>query len=335
MVGDQPSLHDKAAEVAARVPGLAPWAAQFLAENTHGWEEAVVKESDISFVLGREGQPISLGAGAFGSVWRVVLGGHTECAAKIVEWGGRAHNQEAAMLRRLRHPNVVSFQAICITDLHHCRVLHMDLKPHNVLLTESGSAKIGDVGFSRFMSRTHLTISGRFGTFDWCAPEVLLGRGATEASDIWSYGVVLHQIISGQSARRGQMPPLRAPEQCPAEVAALQRACVSEEPSERPTASEVLEVLSELPPSRRCSGDPRLPSNDAMAAAIEAAQRAAEPAAAPATAGTAGQGAETKSAAQAAGTAQAAAASPQRQRSGLPPTVTVVLKIGNGSSRFM
>lgn len=33
------------------------------------------------------------GAGAFGSVWRVMLGGHTECAAKIVEWSGRGHNQ--------------------------------------------------------------------------------------------------------------------------------------------------------------------------------------------------------------------------------------------------
>ena len=114
---------------------------------------------------------------------------------------------------------------------------------------------------------------------------------------------------SGKRARRGQMGPLHAPEQCPAEVAALQRACVSEEPADRPTASEVLEVLTKLPPNRRPPGVPRMPSGDAMVA-IEAAQHAAEHAAAATTAGTAGT----------AGTAQApaVAASPQRQRSGLP-----------------
>lgn len=152
---------------------------------------------------------------------------------------------------------------------------------------------------------------------------------------------------SGQPARRGQMGPLRAPEQCPADVAALQRACVSEEPSERPTASEVLEVLSKLPPSRRNSGVPRMPSNDAMVA-IEAAQRAAGHAALAGTAGAAGLGAAA--AGSAAGTLEpvpgtapvpASRAVPslqQRQRSGLPPRTPHQARqlpaagSGNGSS---
>lgn len=56
---------------------------------------------------------------------------------------------------------------------------------------------------------------------------------------------------AGEPPRRGQMPPLRVPEHCPAEVAALYQRCTSEDIDERPTASELLETLRRLPPARR------------------------------------------------------------------------------------
>ncbi|KAL4436791.1 hypothetical protein ABPG75_003930 [Micractinium tetrahymenae] len=300
---------DPAGPAPAAVPGLAPWALRLLSESAAGWEEAVVQEGEIAFLRGQDGQPICLGAGAFGSVWKVMLGGHTLAAAKVVEWGERARSQvefiqarmEAALLRRLRHPNIVQFLSLCVTDkrgillmefcsgrdldaamhacsrttgarlfdwynrgrkvaieiasglayLHHRRILHLDLKPHNVLMASDGTAKIGDVGFARLMHRTHLTISGRFGTFDWAAPEILMGRGATEKSDVYSFGVLLHGMCTGEPPRRGQMPPLRVPEHCPAEVEALYQQCTSEDPEERPSAAELLEALLRLPPARR------------------------------------------------------------------------------------
>ncbi|KAI7835611.1 hypothetical protein COHA_010488, partial [Chlorella ohadii] len=187
-----------AASAAAPAEGVAAlaWAAELLAGQAPGWQEALVSEADIQFMTAPDGRRISLGAGASGHVYKVLLGGHTQCAAKIVEWYGRQHSQlhfvqEAAMLRRLRHPNVVGFQGVAVTEergillmefcagkcmllhraamssrynrgrravldiatglayLHDCRVLHLDLKPHNVLLSREGVAKIGDVGFSR------------------------------------------------------------------------------------------------------------------------------------------------------------------------------------------
>ncbi|PRW33326.1 serine threonine- kinase receptor R831 [Chlorella sorokiniana] len=273
----------------------------------------------------QDGRRISLGAGASGHVYKVLLGGHTQCAAKIVEWHGRQHSQlhfvqEAAMLRRLRHPNVVGFQGVVVTEergillmefcagkdldncmhsrsratgervfnwynrgrravldiatglayLHSCRVLHLDLKPHNVLLSREGVAKIGDVGFSRLMSRTHLSVGGIFGTYDWAAPEVLMGRGATEKSDVWSLGVIIWELCSGLRPRRGQLTPLRVSEDCPAEVAALQVECVHSDPARRPSAAEIVQLLMQLPPSRRPA--PQTPaSRQPAVAAVPAA----------------------------------------------------------------
>jgi len=56
---------------------------------------------------------------------------------------------------------------------------------------------------------------------------------------------------AGSRPRRGQMVPLRFPEQCPAEVAALQLACVLENPDVRPTAAQILELLMHLPAGSR------------------------------------------------------------------------------------
>ncbi|KAL4432604.1 hypothetical protein ABPG77_000541 [Micractinium sp. CCAP 211/92] len=297
------------AQAAGPAPWLAPWARQLLSESTAGWEEAVVQESEIMFLRGQDGQPICLGSGGFGSVWKVMIRGHTLAAAKVVEWGDRSRSQvefiqEAAMLRGLRHPNIVQFLSLCVSErrgillmefcsgrdldaamhtcsrasgtrlfnwynrgrkvaieiasglayLHHRRILHLDLKPHNVLMASDGTAKIGDVGFARLMHRTHLTVSGRFGTFDWAAPEVLLGRGATEKSDIYSFGILLNGILTGDPPRRGQMPPLRVPEHCPAEVEALYKRCIAENPDDRPTAAELLDTLLRLAPTRRRQG---------------------------------------------------------------------------------
>ncbi|KAL4458215.1 hypothetical protein ABPG75_013080 [Micractinium tetrahymenae] len=300
------------AEAGAR-PGMLSGAARLLAELSPEWGEALVSEGDVRFLLGPDGRPIILGAGGFGQVYKVLLAGHTQCAAKIVPWQGREHAQrfflqEAAMLKRLRHPNVVGFQGICVTEqrgillmdfcagrdldavmhaqsrasgqrlfgwygrgrkvaedvasglayLHHSRILHLDLKPHNVLLARDGTARIGDVGFARLLTRTHLS-TARFGTCDWASPELLLGQGATDKSDVWSFGVILWELCSGMQPRRGQLAPLRVPEDCPAEVAALQAACIHPNPDRRPSAAELVALLMGLPASRRPPPPPAMP----------------------------------------------------------------------------
>ncbi|KAG6662413.1 hypothetical protein CIPAW_03G240300 [Carya illinoinensis] len=88
-----------------------------------------------------------------------------------------------------------------LSYLHHdCRskVLHLDLKPENILLDENYRAIVADFGLSKLMgkdqSRVVTTIRGTRG---YLAPEWLLEQGISEKSDIYSYGMVLLEMIGG------------------------------------------------------------------------------------------------------------------------------------------
>ncbi|GAB4813933.1 hypothetical protein N2152v2_000979 [Parachlorella kessleri] len=111
------AVTDDSTAGAASVPA---WALEALRSSFPDWESALVSESEIDFLPGPDGKPISLGAGSFGTVYKVLLGRHTQCAAKMVEWEGRDHMkmefvQECVMLLRLRHPNIVAFMGACVT----------------------------------------------------------------------------------------------------------------------------------------------------------------------------------------------------------------------------
>lgn len=92
--------------------------------------------------------------------------------------------------------------AKALSYLHHdcrSRVLHLDVKPENILLDENYAALISDFGLSKLMrkdeSRVVTTIRGTRG---YLAPEWLLEHGVSEKSDIYSYGMVLFEMIGGQ-----------------------------------------------------------------------------------------------------------------------------------------
>jgi hypothetical protein len=137
-------------------------------------------------------------------------------------------------------------------------ILHRDLKSQNVLLTESLSAKVCDFGFSR-MSVTK-TMS-RIGTVQWVAPEVLRGERYTFKADVWSYGVVLWELVSRESPYRGQASlrvasnvafgawRLRCPSYTPHDLAELTRACWRD-PQLRPTFQEIVDHLEASDPSK-------------------------------------------------------------------------------------
>jgi serine/threonine protein kinase len=124
-----------------------------------------------------------------------------------------------------------------------------DIKSANVLLTRDGTAKLADVGMSRVLSRSHLSPGGT-GTFAWSAPEVLAGRRCSEKADIYSWGVVLWEVCTGEPPVRGNMRPLQCPDDCPAEVIELHRRCLAEDPDERPSAREIVHLLLRLLPVR-------------------------------------------------------------------------------------
>ncbi|PSC73546.1 Serine threonine-kinase CTR1 [Micractinium conductrix] len=144
--------------------------------------------------------------------------------------------------------------------LHSKSVVHMDIKSSNVLLTASGTAKLGDVAFSRVQHNTYLSDLPLVGTFAWVAPEVLLGgRQCTSAVDLYSFGIVLWEIVTGLRPQRGCIRSPLVPEECPQEVADLVDACLSQDPAERPTATEALRQLGVLlgPRGAPAGGPPR------------------------------------------------------------------------------
>eukprot|EP00884_Botryococcus_braunii_P015122 jgi/Botrbrau1/23610/Bobra.55_2s0006.3 len=119
------------------------------------------------------------------SVWLVMEympGGDLRSFLKLQEkwsWGPRAAGLALDISRGLAY-------------LHSQRVIHMDLKSGNVLLTSGGQAKVADVGMAQILeeSRTHGSNLG-MGTFTYTAPEIILyGKGGWSA-DVYSFGVIL------------------------------------------------------------------------------------------------------------------------------------------------
>lgn len=131
--------------------------------------------------------------------------------------------------------------------LHQRRIVHLDLKSANILLSRHGTAKICDIGMARVLgNKEYLSMLSGMGTFAWSAPEVLSGKRCTEKVDLYSFGVVIWEVCTGDVPVRGEMRPLTAPQDCPQEVVDLYERCISEHPEARPTAAELLTILASL-----------------------------------------------------------------------------------------
>src|SRR3954463_5020987 len=83
---------------------------------------------------------------------------------------------------------------------HSHLLVHRDVKPQNVLIDPDGRAKVTDFGIARSLEAQGLTATGRvLGTTDYVSPEQALGHEVTAQSDIYSLGIVLYEMLTGEA----------------------------------------------------------------------------------------------------------------------------------------
>src|ERR671925_2365333 len=82
---------------------------------------------------------------------------------------------------------------------HARRLVHRDVKPQNVLIDSDGRAKVTDFGIARTEESDGLTKTGRvIGTTDYVSPEQAMGHAVDERTDIYSLGIVLYEMLTGE-----------------------------------------------------------------------------------------------------------------------------------------
>ncbi|XP_071685640.1 uncharacterized protein [Rutidosis leptorrhynchoides] len=137
-------------------------------------------------------------------------------------------------------------------------IVHRDLKSSNLLVDKNWTVKVGDFGLSHIKHHTYLHTKSGKGTPQWMAPEVLRNEQADEKCDVYSYGVVLWEIITGKIpwddlnamqviAAVGFMNKrLEIPKDVDSMWVSLIESCWCSKPQSRPTFQEILYKLKDL-----------------------------------------------------------------------------------------
>jgi len=149
--------------------------------------------------------------------------------------------------------------ACAMAYLHSKNIIHRDLKSKNLLVEDGLKIKICDFGFARTTSGKSARPMTLCGTDDWMAPEIILGFPYSQAADVFSFGIVLCEIITRRKVSVDlQRSPMDAfglnvdqfkkiiPSDCPLEFSILAIECCAHDPEERPQFNIIVRKLSAL-----------------------------------------------------------------------------------------
>jgi serine/threonine protein kinase len=100
--------------------------------------------------------------------------------------------------------NISTQIAAGLSKAHEAGIIHRDIKPTNIIVTKEGEVKIVDFGLAKLSGQTKLTKPGStLGTIAYMSPEQLRGEKVDSRSDIWSLGVVIYEMTTGQQPFKG------------------------------------------------------------------------------------------------------------------------------------
>lgn len=148
--------------------------------------------------------------------------------------------------------------ARALREAHANNLVHCDIKPHNILVTADGRVKVADFGIARAVTSSTMTYDGNIvGSVHYFSPEQAKGTKITPKSDIYSLGVVLYEMLTGELPFTGETtvsialkhlqeepkPIGQYDYTLPPMVEAIVQRTMAKNPSERPNSDELIEDI--------------------------------------------------------------------------------------------